>query len=201
MLILILTRRVSLLAKHQPQNEPYLWMNVKADRVSRGSFVINWSFCFSPPPHLYSWCIFISVTDLSLSLTHAPPPLHLQIHCSHLPAMIQVPGVPLTPSSIGCLIDGSPQAREPAQGHLSENAHPLPPPAPSATSSAYSHLSILTYIHPSLHSPTPASHASALTSLINQGLSQSAVWAVVHSDHLLLLLLLLLLLTLSTFLI
>lgn len=154
MLNSILTRRVSLLAKHQPQNEAFFWMNVKADRVSRGSFVINWSFCFFP--HLYSWCIFISVTDLSLSLTHAPPPLHLQIHCSHLPAMIQVPGVPLTLSSIGCLIDGSPQAREQARGHLSENAHPPPPlhlpqhPPPTPI-----YPSLHTFIHPSIRPHQP----------------------------------------------
>lgn len=139
----ILTRRVSLLAE------------CKSWPCESGIICDKLKLLFFSP-HLYSWCIFISVTDLSLSLTHAPPPLHLQIHCSHLPAMIQVPGVPLTLSSIGCLIDGSPQAREPARGHLSENAHPPaplhlpqhPPPTPI-------YPSLQTFIHPSIRPHQP----------------------------------------------
>lgn len=164
-----------------------------------GLFVMDWQVLFPQRAvfcHPNSWCIFISLTDLSRSLTHAPPPFQLQIT-----AVICQPWSRSLAAS-HCVIDWllhwwlaacPTTTRKPVQGHPLENAHP--PPHHSFHRLLPSiHPYMHTYIHPSLNSPTPASHALALTSLINQGLSQSAVWAAVHFHHLLLP-------TLSTFLI
>lgn len=142
---------------------------------------------------LFHWLIF-----------HSPWLMHLPHASSKSTVVICQPWSPSLAAS-HCVIDRllywwlatrPTTTRKPVQGHPLENAHRPHPP--------HHHHSIcrllpsirpyILYIHPSLRSPTPASHASALTSLINQGLSQSAVWAAVHFDHLLLL-------TLSTFLI
>lgn len=167
------------------------------DRESgSGSFLIDWQVLFLGGGfHLDSWCIFYFIDWSFAPLTHAPPPLWLQIHCSHLPALIQVPGgLSLCHWSAATLMARhTPNHHQKTSAGTSLRKCPSTPP-PQHLPPTPIYPSLHTYIHPPLRSPTPASHASALTSLINQGLSQSAVWAAVHFDHLLLL-------TLSTFLI
>ena len=146
------------------------------------------SFLFHPYSlkHFYFIDWFFSLPDSCTSPTPASN------HCSHLPAVIQVPGgLSLCHWSAATLMaHHTPNHHQKTSArtalrkcasspnHITSSLLPL--------STTYSHLSILTCIHTLIHPSMTASHASALTLLINQGISQSPVWAAAHFDHLLL---------------
>lgn len=121
-------------------------------------------------------------------LTHALPPVQLQITeviCQPWSMSLAASHCVIDPLLHWWLATHPTTTRKTAQGHPLQNACP-PPSTVSVCLLPSIHPYMHIYIHPSRHSPTLASHASVLTSLITQGLSQSAVWAVVHFDHLLL---------------
>lgn len=125
--------------------------------------------------------IVISLTYLSLSLTHALPPVQLQI--------TEVIFQPWSRSLVAshCVIDPllhwrltthpTTTKKSCSRRSLKLTVDPHPPPHLSIyclllSIHPYMHacIYIYIYIHPPLHSPTSASHAPALTSLINQRL-------------------------------
>lgn len=85
MLNLILTGRLSPLAKHQAQNELYFWVNVKADKCDSGIICDKLKPCFFPPiftvdAFLFQWLI-----------SHSPWVMHLPHSTSKSTVVICLP--------------------------------------------------------------------------------------------------------------
>lgn len=148
MLNSILTRRVSLLAKHQPQNEAFFWMNVKADRVSRGSFVINWSFCFFPPiftrdAFLFQWLISRSPWLMHLPHSTSKSTVVICLPWSRSPASLS-----LCHRSAASLM-----ARHKPESQRGDISQKMPIHQPPCTFRNI--LRLLPSIHPCIHSSIP----------------------------------------------